>query len=186
MPYTVTCRTSDGVEHTFDLPYANSCPIYNYHPDFKYFTCKTEAQKDPLEHNMYLAPRGATCVEVPEPELGKVRVFDEENQVWKQVDDVSGIWFSTDPDTLGQQVVIENPVEDLSQRSLTRHNPCFVPENNMLVWNGEPSEDATAFQLSSASSECGWSFSPVSPATPQEKLKNLGLSVEDLRVLLDL
>ena len=110
MSHTVTCRTADGVEHTFELPYANSCPVYHYDKQYKYFICITEATKDPLEYNMYLAPAHATCIEVPEPELGKVRVFDTENQAWKQVDDLSGMYYSTNPYTLGEVIDNVNPV----------------------------------------------------------------------------
>lgn len=183
MSHTVTCRTADGVEHTFELPYANSCPIYNYHPDFKFFTSKTEAKKDPIEHGMYLAPAHATCIEVPEPELGKVRVFDTENQVWKQVDDLSGMYYSTNPSTLGQ--VIDNPNPVVAPENATRIPPPFVTENYTLVWKGEPAGDSVS-SASVTDSESGWVAVEANPVTPQEKLKNLGLSVEDLRVLLDL
>jgi hypothetical protein len=181
MSYTVTCRTADGVEHIFDLPYANSCPIYNYDADFKFFISKTEAKKDPLEHNMYLAPAHSTCIEAPEPELGKVRVFDEENQVWNQVDDLSGMYYSTNPDTLGTVIANPNPV--VAPENATRTPPPFHTENYTLVWNAETGDTISA---ASESSESGWSVVEANPVTPQEKLRNLGLTVEDLRVLLDL
>lgn len=182
MSHTVTCRTADGVEHTFELPYANSCPVYHYDKQYKYFVCKTEATKDPLEHNMYLAPANSTCIEVPEPELGKVRVFDEQNQVWNQVENTSGIYYSTSPDTLGTVIDHRNPV--VAPENATRIAPPFVAENYTLVWKGEPGDSVSS--ASTTTSESGWVPVEANPVTPQEKLKNLGLSVEDLRVLLDL
>ena len=181
MSYTVTCRTADGVEHTFDLPYANSCPIYNYDKQYKYFVSKAEAKKDPLEHNMYLAPANSTCIEVPEPELGKVRIFDEENQIWKQVENTAGIYYSTSPDSLGSVIEHLNPV--VAPENATRTPPPFVDDNCSLVWCNETEN---SISVASEGSESGWSVVEANPVTPQEKLKNLGLTVEDLRVLLDL
>jgi len=184
MSYTVTCRTADGIEHIFDLPYANSCPIYNYHPDFKFFTSKKEAKKDPLEHNMYLAPAHSTCIEVPERELGKVRVFDIENQIWNQVDDLSGMYYSTNPDTLG--VVIDNPNPVVAPENATRTPPPFCENGYAFVWNGDNTTADSNSTSSVKDSETGWSVVQINLPTPQEKLNNLGLSVEDLRILLDL
>lgn len=172
MPYTVTCRTADGVERIVEQNDANVCPIYHYDKEGKYYrNIVTEArQYDRGGPNYYIAPANSTPIAPPTREIGKVSVFDEETQEWSQVDDVSGQYWSTEPETLGQVVIIENPLGPLPT-GITSIQPGFVTESQNLVWDCDV--------------ECWGSESKIQ-LSPEEKLANAGLTVDELKGLLGL
>lgn len=170
MPYTVTCRTYDGVERVVEQNDANVCPIYHYDKDGKYYKgIVTEAkQYDRAGPNYYIAPANSTPIAPPTREIGKVSIFDEETQEWSQVDDLSGTYWSTKPETLGQVVLIENPLGPLPT-GITSIQPISVDHTQNLTWSSD--------------SEC-WDCESKIQLTAEEKLANAGLTVDELKGLL--
>jgi len=170
MSYKLFVRTADGITHEIDSDHPNVCPIYNYHPEYKYFTLQSEAIKDPLEDNIFLAPAHATHIKPPEISSNEIQLFDVVEKKWSVITDNRGVYFSTKEETLGQEVVIYDPSQTVE--NLTRNQPLTsLDEGCVLGWDGN-----------------SWCIKeePQNTMTAQEKLKNLGLTVEDLRVLLDL
>lgn len=173
MPYTVTCRTADGVERVVQQNDANVCPIYHYDKVGKYFLALvTEAkQYDRGGPDYYIAPAASTPIAPPERELGKIQVFNEETQEWSQVDDLRGNYWSTDPASLGRVVTITDPISPLPV-GITTIQPVPVNLNaENLAWSSEL--------------EC-WNCEPKVQLTAAEKLAKVGLSTSELRDLLGL
>lgn len=170
MPYTVTCRTADGVDRIVEQESANVCPIYHYDKVGKYFLAAvTEAKKyEKAGPNYYVAPANSTPIAPPERELGKIQVFDEENQTWSQADDLRGIYWSTEQASLGMSIEIIDPVADLPT-GITTHRPCSCGIGEHLCWDAE--------------NGC-WCAEPDVQLTAEQKLANAGLSVEELKGLL--
>lgn len=169
MSHTIKCRTADGVEHLVECEHHNVCPIYNYHPEYKYFTLQSEAMPDPLEWGVYLAPAHSTCIQPPPVSNNEIQIFNTETKTWSVIPDNRGIYYSTSEENFGQEITVYDPCANVE--TLTQIQPNFVDveEGNTLDWNGT-----------------NWIQKPITQPTPQEKLQNLGLTVEDLRVLLDL
>ena len=138
--------------------------IYNYHPEYKHLTGVSIADESPLEPGVFLIPAYATDIKPPEVSESKIQVF-KDNQ-WNIVEDKKGIYYSTQT-----QEVIENynPLE--APENATRENPPEVPEGKVLKWNN------------------GWVLEDIPPLpvlTPEEKLANAGLTIEELKSLLGL
>ena len=138
--------------------------IYNYHPEYKHLTGVSIADESPLEPGVFLIPAYATDIKAPQYGEGFIPVF-EDNQ-WNIVEDKKGIYYSTQT-----QEVIENynPLE--APENATRENPPEVPEGKVLKWNN------------------GWVLEDIPPLpvlTPEEKLANAGLTIEELKSLLGL
>jgi len=172
MPYTVTCRTADGVERVVEQNDANVCPIYHYDKVGKYFLAViTEArQYDRAGPNYYIAPAGSTPIAPPEREYGKIQVFNEETQEWSQVDDLRGQYWSTEEGSVGQTIEILDPVSSLPT-GITTIQPCSCGIGEHLCWDSE--------------NGC-WHTEPEVQLTAEEKLANAGLSVDELKGLLGL
>ena len=172
MPYTVTCRTADGVERVVEQNDANVCPVYHYDKVGKYFLARvTEAKKyDRGGPNFYVAPAASTPIAPPERELGNIQVFNEETQEWSQVEDLRGIYWSTEQASLGMSIEIVDPVADLPV-GITTHKPCTSLFGEHLCWDSE---------------NCCWHIEPDVQLTAEEKLANAGLSVDELKGLLGL
>ena len=171
MPYTVTCLTYDGVARTVQQESPNVCPVYHYDKVGKYFLAVvTEANKyEKRGPDYYTAPAHSTPVAPPERELGKIQVFDEENQTWSQVDDLRGTYWSTDPASLGREVVITDPVSPLPV-GITSVQPIPVDiATSNLAWSSDVES---------------WTAEPKVQLTAEQKLANAGLSVEELKGLL--
>ena len=138
--------------------------IYNYHPEYKHLTGVSIADESPLEPGVFLIPAYATDIKPPEVSESKIQVF-KDNQ-WNIIEDRRGIYYSTQT-----QEVIENynPLE--APENATRENPPEVPEGKVLKWNN------------------GWVLEDIPPLpvlTPEEKLANAGLTIEELKSLLGL
>jgi hypothetical protein len=170
MSHKLFVRTADGITHEIDSDHPNVCPIYNYHPEYKYFTLQSEAIKDPLEYNIFLAPAHSTYIKPPEINSNEVQLFDVDNQEWSVVVDKRGVYYSTEEDTLGKEVLIYDPTHVIE--NLTTKQPLIsLDEGKVLGWDGNSWYPKDEVQ---------------NTVTAQDKLKNLGLTVEDLKILLDL
>lgn len=138
--------------------------IYNYHPDYKYFFIESIADESPLEPGAFLIPAYATDIEPPTCELNEIQIFNDTS--WDIIEDKRGIYYSTET----QQVIVnDNPLE--APENATKEEPPEVPEGYTLTWNG------------------GWVLEELPPPpvlTPEEKLQQSGLTVEELKQLLGL
>lgn len=138
--------------------------IYNYHPDYKYFSGVSIADESPLEPGVFLIPAYATDIKAPQYGEGFIPVF-EDNQ-WNIVEDKRGIYYSTQT-----QEVIENTNPLEQPENTTKEVPPEVTEGKVLKWND------------------GWVLEDIAPLpvlTPEEKLANAGLTIEELKSLLGL
>jgi len=138
--------------------------IYHYHPEYKIYLGSSDADPSPLEPGVFLIPAYATELEPPEYSEGKVSVFDGTS--WDIVDDYRGIYYNI---PTGQEIQHQDPL--VSPENATKQQPPEVPEGYVLEWND------------------GWELNQLPSApelTPEEKLQQSGLTVEELKELLGL
>ena len=138
--------------------------IYNYHPEYKNFTAVSIADESPLEPGVFLIPAYATDIKPPEVSESKIQVFNDNE--WNIVDDLRGTYYSTQT-----QEVVENYNPLQQPENTTKEVPPEVPEGKVLKWND------------------GWILEDIPPLpvlTPEEKLANAGLTIEELKSLLGL
>ncbi len=136
--------------------------IYHYHPDYKYFICDSIAQPSPLDPpGVWLIPAYATEIEPLEYSEGFIPVFN--NNSWEIVEDKRGIYYST----INQEELINyNPFE--APENSTKDVPPEVPNDKTLKWDDM------------------WILEDIPELTPEEKLMNSGLTLEELKTLLGL
>ena len=140
--------------------------IYNYHPEYKCYIGESFADPSPLDPpGVWLIPAYATDVSLPDYSAGTIPVFD--GTEWKVVTDNRGIWYNT---STSQAYLVTNPQEE--QPNSTRIQPPSIEPNQKLSWsNGQwVVED----------------IPPPPPLTPEQKLQNAGLTIEELKELLGL
>ena len=138
--------------------------IYHYHPDYKYFYCESEADPSPLEPGVFLIPAHATDIKPPTCELNQIQIFNETS--WDIIEDKRGTYYS-----IQTQQVIENYNPLISPENATTQQPPEVTEGYKLTWNDE------------------WVLEELPPPpvlTPEEKLAQSGLTIEELKGLLGL
>ena len=138
--------------------------IYNYHPDYKYFYCESDADPSPLEPGVFLIPAHATDIKPPTCELNQIQIFNETS--WDIIEDKRGTYYS-----IQTQQVIENYNPLISPENATTQQPPEVTEGYKLTWNDE------------------WVLEELPPPpvlTPEEKLAQSGLTIEELKGLLGL
>ena len=138
--------------------------IYNYHPDYKYFYCESEADPSPLEPGVFLIPAHATDIKPQTCELNQIQIFNETS--WDIIEDKRGTYYS-----IQTQQVIENYNPLISPENATTQQPPEVTEGYKLTWNDE------------------WVLEELPPPpvlTPEEKLAQSGLTIEELKGLLGL
>jgi hypothetical protein len=138
--------------------------IYNYHPDYKYFYCESEADSSPLEPGAFLIPAHATDIEPPTCESNQIQIFNETS--WDIIEDKRGTYYSTQT-----QQVIENTNPLITPENSTKQQPPETPDGYKLTWNDD------------------WVLEELPPPqvlTPEQKLAQSGLTVEELKGLLGL
>jgi hypothetical protein len=138
--------------------------IYNYHPEYKHFDGTSVADESPLEPGVFLIPAHATDIKPPICESNQIQIFNE--TCWNIVEDRMGIYYSTQT-----QEVIENTNPLEAPENATKEVPPEVTEGKVLKWND------------------GWVLEDIPPLpvlTPEEKLANAGLTIEELKSLLGL
>ena len=133
--------------------------IYHFDLTYGHYIGESDAMESPRRSGDYLIPLFATDIKPPECELREIQIIDGNS--WKIVEDKRGTYYSTQT----QEVIInDNPLE--SPENSTKEQPPEVPEGYFLTWNN------------------GWILEKIIPPTPQQKLESLGLTIEDLKVLL--
>lgn len=138
--------------------------IYNYHPEYKTYVGSSLADESPLEPGVFLIPAHATELEPPSCSLGEIQVFNGTS--WELVKNYSGTYYST---ITQEQIQYQNSL--IPPENSTKEQPPEVPEGYFLEWND------------------GWELKEISPPlvlTPEEKLQQSGLTVEELKKLLGL
>jgi hypothetical protein len=147
----------------------NMIKAYNYHPEYKHFYSEIEVPQDPLDPKNYLVPKWATIVEPPEVGDGEVAVFNEITKTWEVVIDKRGTYYSISDDDLCLSIENQNPYE--CPCNFTQEPPPQASENQAIKWNCETES---------------WYLEEKPQKTSQEKLQRLGLTVDDLKILLDI
>jgi hypothetical protein len=137
--------------------------IYHYHPDYKIYLGSSDADPSPLEPGVFLIPAYSTDIEPPTCESNQIQIFNETS--WDIIEDQRGTYYSTQT-----QQVIEN------------YNPLSPPENSTKE---QPPEVARGYKLT-WDNEWLLEELPLPPElTPLEKLKQIGLTIEELKTLLE-
>ena len=137
--------------------------IYHYHSEYNHFVGQDDADSSPLEPGKYLIPANATKIAPPECENGQIQIFD--GTFWSVIEDKRGIYYTTEERS--DIIINDNPSE--APQDCTREVPPDVEENQYLTWDD------------------GWIINdivPAEPLTPEQKLANAGLTVEELKGLL--
>jgi hypothetical protein len=142
---------------------------YNYHPEYKHFYSEIDVPQDPLDPKNYLVPKWATIVHPPEVGPGEVAVFNEITKTWEVVVDKRGTYYCTCDDDLCVSIQNENPYE--CPRDYTKIPPPPANKNQAIKWN---------------STANAWYLVEKPQQTPKEKLQKLGLTIDDLKILLDI
>jgi hypothetical protein len=138
--------------------------IYNYHPIYKYYLNSSNADESPLNPGEFLVPAHATLLKPPTCNEDEIQVFNGIS--WEIIKNYSGIYYSTDD---LQKIINENPFEP--PENATKEKPLGYKEGYLLKWDD------------------GWKYfeRPKPPElTPEEKLEQSGLTVEELKELLGL
>jgi hypothetical protein len=129
---------------------------YHFNLNYGYYTGESDAFESPRRRGDYLIPLFATDIKPPECELGKIQIFNGTS--WDIVDDKRGIYYSTQTKEI---IINDNPLK--VPKNSTKEQPPEVPEGHSLTWND------------------GWVLQKL---TIQQKLESLGLTVDDLKILL--
>ena len=134
--------------------------IYHYHPDYKYLVSDGVADPSPLDPpGVWLIPAYATEIEPPEYSEGFIPIFNENN--WEIIEDKRGTYYSI----INQEKIINyNPFE--APENSTKDVPPEVPNDKTLKWDDM------------------WILEDTPELTPEEKLMNAGLTIEELKKLL--
>lgn len=136
--------------------------IYHFHPEYNYYLCEDVADQSPLDPpGVWLIPAYATNIKPPECDQGKVQIFNGTS--WDVIEDKRGIYYSTI--TL-EKIENDNPQE--APENSTTEKPPEIVFNKIIKW------------------ENGWVTEDIPEPTPEEKLRNAGLTVEELKQLLGL
>ena len=145
--------------------------IYHYHPEYKHLICDDVAEQSPLdEPGVYLIPAYATSIEPPKFSKGSIPIFI--NDSWEIVEDKRGLYYNI---STGEESYNDNPLQ--TPENTTAEKPPEVPEGKKLKWDNEwILEDNIQITPEIVNTEL----------TPQEKLERIGLSIDDLKVLLGL
>jgi hypothetical protein len=138
--------------------------IHHYHPEYKIYLGSSDADESPLEPGVFLIPAHATEIEPPTCIECKIQVFN--GSFWDIIDNCGGTYYSTQTQQEIQHHDPLNPPENA-----TKEKPPEIAEGYFLEWND------------------GWELKEIlepEPLTPQQKLANAGLTVEELKELLGL
>ena len=138
--------------------------IYNYHPEYNHFTGISSADESPLEPSVFLIPSHATSIPLPSFVDGYIPVFN--NNEWKVIEDKRGEYYDI---STKEKIENYNPLE--APENTTKEQPPEVLEGFYLEWNNS------------------WELKEIpvpEPLTPEQKLSNAGLTVEELKALLGL
>jgi len=144
--------------------------IYNYHPEYKYFVSEGFADPSPLDPpGVWLIPAHATAVEAPNYSPGYIPVFDVDENSWRIIKDNRGIWYDTDT---RMEIIVDDP--NFFPLNATRKIPPEPPtpkDQKKIKWEND-----------------NWVLEdvPLPDFTPEQKLANAGLTVEELKTLLGL
>jgi hypothetical protein len=138
--------------------------VYHYHSKYKYYLGNSYADESELEPGIFLIPANSTTL--PPPELqtkSQVQIFNGTS--WNIVENQSGVYYST---ITNREIFNEDPAKQ--PENSTKEKPPEVPYGHYLMWNN------------------GWEIKeiPMPNLTPKEKLARFGLTVEELKTLLEL
>ena len=133
----------------------------------KHYLGISNADESPLEPGVFLIPASATTIAPPEPQVNKVHIFNVESNSWETIEDLRGNYFSTAEQNIGLYINNQNPKN--APENSTKETPPAITPNQKLVWTGE-----------------SWDVENAPELSAEEKLQNVGLSVEELKSLLGL
>jgi hypothetical protein len=142
--------------------------IYHYHPEYNHFICEGIAEPSPLDPpGVWLIPAHATGIEPPQFSEGYIPIFNGES--WDIIKDKRGIYYNKNN---GSQIINDNPL--IIPENCTEDVPPEISAGKYLIWEDEwILKDIVETEI-------------FNNLTPQEKIESLGLTIDDLKVLLGL
>lgn len=144
--------------------------IYHYHPELKYFLGEDLADPSPLDPpGVWLIPANSTTTPPPKFENGKIPIFKDES--WDIITDFRGKYYNI---ITGIEIYNDNPL--IEPENCTTKVPPKVAENQILVWENN---DWNLVNRNLMTNE-------ITKLSPEDKLKALGLTIDDLKSLLGL
>ena len=144
--------------------------IYNYHPEYKYFVSEGFAEPSPLDPpGVWLIPAHATTIQAPNYSPGYLPVFDADTDSWRIIKDNRGVWYDIDT---RMELMVDDP--NFIPLNATRKTPPDLPatiDRKTIKWEND-----------------NWILEdiPLKTFTPEQKLAQTGLTIEELKSLLGL
>ena len=162
--------------------------IYHYHPEYKYPIAEGIADLSPLDlpNEVWLIPAHATSIELPSFDEGTIPVFF--GDCWKIVEDKRGIYYNIET---AEEIVNKDPIN--TPLNSTTQIPPEVPSTHELTWNNgwvlnekplPPQPKPVQDPIIDLPANEVVPVDPMEGLTPIEKLNAIGLTVDDLKVLL--
>ena len=100
------------------LERGNKMKIYNYNFAGE-FTGEGIADESPLENGIYLIPNNATKIKPPEKIEGKIRVFNNQEWIYKNIEEpVIESSQSQEPTVRNEKQYIQQKLEELDKKSV--------------------------------------------------------------------
>lgn len=139
--------------------------VYNYHPEYKHFTGASEADESPLEPGVYLYPANSTTIAPPAHEYGKVNVWNGSS--WETTEDHRGYCWEIDGAGTLENLDPRSPMPNTTKVE----PPEYDKFKQFITWDADGNQ---------------WIINDIPEKTPEEKLADSGLSVDELKSLLGL
>lgn len=148
---------------------------YNYDPQYKYYISSSECFKSPVDENEYLVSSSATLIPPPQVQKNQIQIFDPINEIWNIVDDLRGTYYSI---FTGNSLYNENPLEKPDYHTDVKPPLDFNQDN--YKWNFEYKFWERLHPIYKVQE------SEIESISIEQKLNLLGISIEDLKKLLQI
>jgi hypothetical protein len=148
---------------------------YNYHPQYKYYSSRSDAFESPIEPGKYLVSAYASLVEPPIVNDGQIQIYDEKTSTWTIIEDHRGLYFNI---FNGDTLYNENPT--LKPQNYTKISPPIDYDPLRYSWDEEDNIWQKINQVYQVPD------SEVDDLTIDQKLQKLSISSNELKEFLGL
>ena len=139
--------------------------VYNYHPQYNYFVGESEADESPLEPGVFLQPACSTTISPPPHEYGMINVWT--GQEWETMIDHRGYCWEIDGGATLENLDPRTPIPNTTRVQPPQYDK-FKQE---ILWDADNNQ---------------WILTDYPEKSPEEKLADAGLSIDELKSLLGL
>lgn len=148
---------------------------YNYHPQYKYYSSRSDAFESPIEPGRYLVSAYASLVEPPIVDDGQIQIYDENTSTWTIIEDHRGLYFNIFNGTTSYN---ENPT--LKPQHYTKTAPPDDYDPAHYSWDSENEVWQKINQIYKVPEN------EVDGLTIDQKLQKLSISSNELKEFLNL